>query len=110
MPFSIAPTMIATAALAGAGAQGPEPPTPPPAPQNPSYFNPQMAIVFDFRGGVSDPDPDQRHFDMKEIEFGFAADVDPYLKAQAFISIAKEDGETLIDVEEAFAQYSGLGH
>jgi hypothetical protein len=84
-------------------------PLPTPTPENPSYFNPQMAIVFDVRGRFADPDPDNRHVRIEEVEFGFAADVDPYLKAQAFLSVASEDGETKVEIEEAFAQAANIG-
>ena len=76
---------------------------------NPSYFNPQLAIVGDFAGVLNDSSGAKRHFDFREIELGFAGDVDPFLRAQMFLAVAKEDGETKLEVEEAFGQYSRLG-
>lgn len=80
------------------------------AKQSPSYFNPQMAIVGNFVGTLSDSSDEPKKFDFREIEFGFAADADPHLKVEAYIAIAKEDGETVVEVEEAFGRYANIGH
>jgi hypothetical protein len=85
-------------------------PTATPAPQNPGFFNPQLSLVTDFRAILGGNVPNsQKTADMKEAELGFAADVDPFLRAEAYISVAKEGGESKIDVEEAFGLYSNLG-
>ena len=104
--------LIGAAALAVSGSakvQDPVPAQDPPARQNPSYFNPQMAIVGDFAATLADRRGEPRRFDFREIEFGFKADADPFLTAEAYIALAKEDGETIIEVEEAFGRYSNLG-
>ncbi len=80
------------------------------AKQSPSYFNPQMAITGNFVGTLSDSSGEPRKFDFREIEFGFAADADPHLKVEAYIAIAKENGETVVEVEEAFGRYANIGH
>jgi hypothetical protein len=81
-----------------------------PAPrQNPSYFNPQMAIVGDFAATLADRRGERRHADFREIEFGFKADADPFLTAEAYLGLHKEDGESHLEVEEAFGRYSNLG-
>jgi hypothetical protein len=77
---------------------------------NPSYFNPQMAIVGNFMAPLQDNSGAKRHADFKEIEFGFAADADPFLKVQAFLSLSKNrNGDSVFEAEEAFGQYSRLG-
>lgn len=90
--------------------QDPIPPQETPQPKNPAFFNPQMAIVGDFRGTLRDDSDEKRHFDFHEIELNFAADVDPYAKAFVVIALANEDGELVTDLEEASITYSKLGH
>lgn len=82
----------------------------PPAPQNKNAFNPQISLVTDFRWNAVDSDREvrKRAF-LKEAELGLAADVDPFLRAEAYFSFADEDGETHAEVEEAFARYGNLG-
>lgn len=79
-------------------------------PQNPNSFNPQISLVSDFRALLVASDrKDDKKIDLHEVELGFAADVDPFLKAEAYISWSKEDGESKTEVEEAFGRYSNLG-
>jgi hypothetical protein len=81
-----------------------------PTGQNPNFFNPQISLVTDFRAILGGNIPsDQKTADLKEAELGFAADVDPYLRAEAYIAVAKEDGESKVEVEEAFGRYANLG-
>src|SRR6185503_14274093 len=77
--------------------------------QNPSYFNPQMAVIGDFAAVVSDNSGERRHADFREIEIALASDVDPFLKVAGFFSVAKEDGETKFEAEEVFGTYSKFG-
>lgn len=87
--------------------------------QNPSYFNPQMAIIGDFASTLHTNMNEKRHTDFREIEFGFAADADPFLRVIAILSVHREqpapgsppgtEAETKWDVEEAFARASHLG-
>src|SRR5688500_14400395 len=79
-------------------------------PQNPSYFNPQLSLVTDFRINLMDntPGADKRAF-LKEAELALAADVDPHLRAEAYIAIVDEGGTTEVEIEEAFGRYSHLG-
>ncbi len=110
--YALIPASAIAAALARAHAQdskgGGEPPPPPPT--QGSSSNPGISLVFNMGADLGDKVDGQRTADFREIEFGFASDVDPHLKAQAFISVAKENGETVVDVEEAFGQYSNFGH
>lgn len=86
-----------------------------PAPQapgqkNPNFFNPQIALISDFRAVLGGNVPsDEKKADINELELALAADVDPFLRAEAYIAFAKEDGESIVEVEEAFARYSNLG-
>jgi hypothetical protein len=105
---------LAAALSVAAPAPAPVPQDPAPTPastqQNKNFFNPQISLVTDFRWTALDSDNTvrKRAF-LKEAELGLAADVDPFLKAEAYISFADEDGETVTDVEEAFARYTNLG-
>lgn len=102
------------AALMVAGAHGVKPQSTTegaPAPQNPNSFNPQISLVSDFRGRLSDNNPSERkRFQLKELELAFASDVDPFLRAEAYISFgADEEDKPVAEVEEAFARYANLG-
>ncbi len=71
-----------------------------------------MAIVGDFAATLQDdgrPAGERRHADFREIEFGFKADADPFLTVEAYIAVAKEDGETHVEAEEVFGRYNRLG-
>lgn len=87
--------------------------TPPPAPQPQSKntFNPQISLVTDLRYDAVQSDPTRtKRFYMSEAELGFAADVDPFLKAEAYVAFADDGaGGTEAEVEEAFGRYSNLG-
>jgi hypothetical protein len=77
---------------------------------NPSYFNPQMAIVGSFAAELRDHDGKKAGADFREIEFGFAGDVDPFLKVVAIASLSKdENGDSVFELEEGFGQYTRLG-
>jgi hypothetical protein len=77
--------------------------------QSPNAFNPKISLVGDFAFRLKDDDKTAEHADFREVELGFAADVDPFLKAEAYLAIEKENGESHINVEEAFGQYDQLG-
>lgn len=72
-------------------------------------FNPQISIVGDFASLLHAPRGEDKRADLRELEFGFAADADPFLKVEAYIGLHKHDGETETDIEEAFGRYSNLG-
>lgn len=112
---ALAATVLAAPALGtqeAPPAQEVAPPPPPPPAQAKSLnsFNPQISLITDFRWEVADNAPGaERRIYMKEAELGLAADVDPYLKAEAYIAFHDEDGETVAEVEEAFGKYNNLG-
>lgn len=73
-------------------------------------FAPEISLITDFRAVLGGNVPeDEKTADLKEAELGIAADVDPYLRAEAYIAFAKEDGESVVEIEEAFGRYSNLG-
>lgn len=86
------------------------PPAQPPAtgsgPQSPNYFNPQMSLVADFRANAAAGKDEPKRALFREAEIGLAADVDPFLKAEAYISFANDNGSTSAEVEEAFGLYT----
>ncbi len=82
------------------------------APQTQNAFNPDIAFVFNFQSRVLDTMvPPMRRSAMKEIELGITADVDPYMRTEAYIAIGSsidgEEGE--VEAEEAFGIFTGFG-
>jgi len=84
-----------------------EPPAPtepaPPAggvPAGSNLLNPNVSVIGWFQGQAGDVDtaPGTRAFDLREAELGFQANVDPYSRADFFISVNR-DG---IDLEEGY--------
>ena len=109
-------TVVATGfalAPSSARAQDTQPPAPPPAAQPPEsappttgsavtsskIFNPDMAIIGDFLGAAGrntvNPSP---ALEMHESELSLQANVDPYMRADFFISF----GEQGVGLEEGF--------
>lgn len=90
----------------------PEPgPTPPPAPaapapsQNPTYFNPAVSVIGNFLAvGGHNPVENLPNFNLRESELGLQAIVDPYARADFFISF----GESDVSVEEGFVTLTSL--
>ncbi len=79
--------------------------------QTQNAFNPDMSLVFNFGARLSDSMvPPARRAGMREIEWGIAADVDPYMRAEAYIAFASslDEDESEVEVEEAFGAYTGL--
>ena len=82
-----------------------------PLTQTQNAFNPDMSLVFNFGARMSDSmTPPARRAAMREVEWGISADVDPYMRAEAYIAFAKslDDDEGEVEVEEAFGSYTGL--
>lgn len=78
----------------------------PPAGQ--TAFNPAISVVGDFSGTLWNRNGEQP-LRLRELEVAFAADVDPFLRVEAFVAVHDEEGETVTEVEEAFGLYSNLG-
>ena len=68
-------------------------------------FNPDMAVIGDFLGaaGHNEVNP-SKAFEMHESEASFQAVVDPYARADFFISF----GEEGVDLEEGFVTFPAL--
>ena len=108
----VAPGILAPAAPAGVPAS-PEP-APPQATQtqifggassNAKLLNPDISLIGDFIGaaGRNTVSP-SRSLEMHESEVGLQAIIDPYARADAFISF----GETGVNVEEAYVTFTSL--
>jgi len=116
-------TMVAAAialAPASAFAQDPKPAQPPPPEQPPQpeapptlgssvnnskVFNPDIAVIGDFLGaaGTNDVNPTPA-LEMHESEVAFQAVVDPYARADFFISFGQEG----VNLEEGFITLTEL--
>ncbi len=104
------------AALAGAAAPSSEPPAAPPQepPSTPmvttpsagaKVFNPDIAVIGNFLGATGhNPNSDQPTFGLDEVETSFQAVVDPYARADVFLS-AGPDG---LEIEEGIVTFNTL--
>ena len=104
-----APEPVATPAPspAPAPAPGPEGPAPAPPPASPSatYFNPAMAVIGNFLAIAGhNPIDDQPSLQLRESELSLQAVVDPYARADFFLSFSN-DG---VEVEEGFVTFLHL--
>jgi hypothetical protein len=77
-------------------------------------FNPDMSVILDVTPGwysnddgtvKSGDDPGGTGFNVQELELAFQAVVDPYFRADVFLTIPNLEG---IEVEEAFLTTTGL--
>ena len=78
---------------------------------NAKVFNPDIAVIGDFLGAVGHPNADPANlmtplplFQMHESEASFQAVVDPYARADFFISF----GEEGVDLEEGYVTFTEL--
>lgn len=98
------------AAIAASAAATPAPPAPSPsAPSAPAgsskVFNPDIAVIGNFLGAAGkNPNSTQPTFGLNEVEASFQAIVDPYARADFFLSAGPEG----LEVEEGFATFSTL--
>lgn len=100
-------TLVAAAAPA-APPTAPEP-SPPPVPAAPppssKIFNPDIAIIGNMLGAAGhNPNSDQPTFGLDEVETSFQAVVDPYARADVFLSA----GPGGLDIEEGFVTFNTL--
>jgi hypothetical protein len=72
---------------------------------NSKVFNPDIAVIGDFLGaaGVNKQNPDPA-FQMHETEVAFQAIVDPYARADFFLSFGQEG----VDLEEGYITFPAL--
>lgn len=99
------------AALESAGAAAAAaPPVPAPAPapapaQATNYFNPAISVIGNFLGVAGSNRLENRpNFSLRESELGLQAIVDPYARADVFISFGAEGA----DVEEGYVTFTAL--
>ena len=95
----------------------PPPAAPPPAPPPPSapvaaapsqtsnYFNPSISVIGNFLATAGhNPVENLPSFNLRESELGIQAIVDPYARADFFLSF----GEHGVDVEEGYVTFTSL--
>ncbi len=113
-PILLAASHVAPGILAPAGVPASPEPAPPQATQtqifggassNAKLLNPDISLIGDFIGaaGRNTVSP-SRSLEMHESEVGMQAIIDPYARADAFISF----GETGVNVEEAYVTFTSL--
>jgi hypothetical protein len=90
--------------------------TPPPEPAaapvtaggasaSPTYFNPAIAVIGNFLGVAGrNPVEDRPSLEMRESEISFQAIVDPYAKADFFVSVSNDE----VELEEGFVTFTHL--
>jgi hypothetical protein len=72
---------------------------------NAKAFNPDISVIGNFVGVAGNNDhSDQPTFDLSEIEAAFQAVVDPYARADFFLSASPEG----LEVEEGFVTFNSL--
>ncbi len=80
-------------------------PTPPSTAVNPTFFNPAIAVIGNFLASVGhNPVQPSPAFQVEESEISFQAVVDPYARADLFLSFTN-DG---VEVEEGYVTFLTL--
>jgi hypothetical protein len=96
--------MAAGLALAEDPPQAPPPQAAAPQ-QGSNYFNPSISLIGDFLGVVGANDTeDLPALSLRELELGLSAVVDPYARADIFLSFS----DLGVDVEEGYATFTSL--
>jgi hypothetical protein len=88
------------------GAGGPSGPLPVYGPASSKVFNPDIAVIGDFLGAAGNNDSDRAtpSLEMHEAEASFQAIVDPYARADFFLTFSQEE----VGVEEGFITFTSL--
>ena len=73
-------------------------------------FNPDISVIGDFLGHLTDDETDENgdRFFVRELELDFEAAIDPYARGFVFLSASEEDGEWKTELEEAYATFLHL--
>jgi hypothetical protein len=74
-------------------------------------FNPRFTVISDFIGrgaAKSNELAEDDRFSLREVELDLRAAVDPYANGVAILAIEEEDGEYIVDVEEAYVTLETL--
>src|SRR5438552_242233 len=89
-----------------AGAGGPSGPLPVYGPASSKVFNPDIAVIGDFLGAVGKNDSGRAtpSLEMHEAEAAFQAIVDPYARADFFLTFSPDE----VGVEEGFVTFTSL--
>jgi len=100
------PEPVTTPAPTPAPVPTPAPePAPAPATVNPTFFNPAIAVIGNFLASVGhNPVQPSPAFQVEESEVSFQAVVDPYARADVFLSFSNEG----VEVEEAYVTFLTL--
>ena len=65
-------------------------------------LNPEISVIGDFRAGYLSEGDRNIDFEMHEVETALRSVVDPYVRADFYVSIAQEEGDIEFELEEAF--------
>ena len=104
LPASPPPATPAAAAAPAPPQATPDAQQPPPS--SSKVFNPDIAVIGNFLGAAGhNPQVPTPAFEMREVEVSFQAAVDPYARADFFVSIG-QDGS--VNLEEGFATFTTL--
>jgi hypothetical protein len=106
---AVTPAATPVAATPVAPPQEPAPAAPPPSPQvagsASKVFNPDISVIGDFLGAAGNGGPRTGpSLEMHESEVGFQAIIDPYARADFFISF----GEKGVELEEGYLTFPAL--
>jgi hypothetical protein len=104
--------VLAAVAVAARPSDAQEPPAPLPTPvaatapsQTSNYFNPSLSMIGNFIAvGGSNHVEERPSLSLEESELGLQAVVDPYARADFFISFSEEE----VAVEEGFVTFTAL--
>lgn len=83
-----------------------------PSSRVPQSFNPDVSAIGDvlFHAGKNEEGENVNQFSFREFELAFSSAVDPFGRADFFVSIEETDGEFGIDVEEGYFTFDTLPH
>jgi len=82
----------------------PTPPVPTGMPRVVQTLLPDISVIGDFVGNVTDDDNDPLgdRFTFREVELALQAALDPYARADFFIAVEREPGGFRVDLEEGY--------
>ncbi len=75
-------------------------------------FNPDISAIGDvlFHAGKNEEGENVNQFSFRELELAFSSAVDPYGRADFFVALEEEDGESAVNVEEGYFTFDTLPH
>ena len=72
--------------------------------------NPDISVIGDIRAGYRSDGERNVDLGVEEIELALKSVIDPYARADVYLSMASEDGEIKFELEEAFITTMSLPH